>query len=91
MSDIAIQGTVSGTVQGVFFRKNTKSEADDRGITGWVKNLPDGRVAFLLCGPEAEVTAMLEWLKQGPPRSHVDTVESERVSWQDLDGFSIEP
>ncbi len=57
---------ISGIVQGVFYRTNTVKEAKKRGLTGWVKNLPNGNVEAVFEGPEDKVKDMLKWCKEGP-------------------------
>jgi acylphosphatase len=71
---------IEGRVQGVFFRASTRDEARARGLTGWVRNLPDGRVAAVFEGDKRMVENMLAWCHQGPPYAHVDYVE---IEWQD--------
>ncbi|MEM2210214.1 MAG: acylphosphatase [Nitrososphaerales archaeon] len=71
---------VSGLVQGVFFRSNTRKQALKRGVCGWVKNLPDGRVEAIFEGDENMVKEMIEWCKIGPPGAEVSNVE---VHWED--------
>lgn len=58
---------VEGRVQGVFFRSETKAQADSLQLTGWVKNLPDGRVEAVFEGEEERVDALLAWCRKGPP------------------------
>jgi acylphosphatase len=69
---------VSGRVQGVYYRQSTVEEARRRGLTGWVRNLPDGRVEAEAEGERAEVLALVEWCRSGPPAARVDGVE---VAW----------
>ena len=57
-----IRGEVTGKVQGVFFRKNTKAQADMLGLTGWVRNTKVGTVAFLIAGDDPALAAMQQWL-----------------------------
>lgn len=52
---------VSGQVQGVFYRANTKSKAIELGITGWVRNLPDGRVEVLAFGSNEQLDTLSKW------------------------------
>lgn len=66
---------VSGRVQGVFYRASTAERATALGVTGYAKNLPDGRVEVLACGEEAAVEALCEWLRQGPTAARVTAVE----------------
>ena len=65
---------ISGRVQGVFFRAETKSEADSLGLTGWVRNLPTGAVEAVFEGPEAAVTTMVGWCRRGPAHARVDNL-----------------
>lgn len=75
MTKIGRHCFISGIVQGVFYRQKTKEQAALRQITGWVKNLPDGRVETLLIGEEEAVLTMLEWLATGPARAVVTSLE----------------
>jgi acylphosphatase len=67
---------VSGRVQGVFFRAQTQATARRLGLTGWVRNLSDGRVECLACGDEGQLKAFEAWLWQGPPQARVEKVEA---------------
>lgn len=66
---------ISGRVQGVFFRAYTRETAMALNLTGWVRNLSDGRVEAVFEGEDGKVDAMLEWCKQGPPYAVVRDVE----------------
>ena len=81
---------ISGRVQGVNFRYSTVQQARDRGLDGWVRNLPDGRVEAVFEGGEGDVEAVVEWCHQGPPAAYVEDVE---VNWEQpsgsLDGFNV--
>lgn len=57
---------VSGRVQGIFFRANTRRKAMDLGLKGWVKNLEDGRVEAVIEGKDSDVKKMLEFMQKGP-------------------------
>ena len=70
---------VSGTVQGVFFRQKTKREAESHGVTGWVRNLADGRVEAVFEGEEEAVKAMVEYSRHGPSAAWVTYVD---VAWE---------
>jgi len=65
---------VSGRVQGVGFLMFTKIKAENLGLSGWVRNLKDGRVEVVLVGPEEKIEEMLSWLKQGSPLARVEEV-----------------
>jgi len=81
---------VSGMVQGVAYRASACSEAERLGLTGWIRNLPDGRVEALAEGPRARVESLVAWCWRGPPLARVSDVE---VTWTaaqgDLGGFRI--
>lgn len=63
---------ISGRVQGVFFRATAREKAVGLGLTGWVRNRPDGSVELLAEGTDAAVAALLQWCQSGPPRARVD-------------------
>lgn len=66
---------ITGRVQGVGFRANTREQARAHGVNGWVRNLPDGRVEALFEGPRPAVEQLVGWCSNGsfPARvSHVD-------------------
>lgn len=65
---------VSGRVQGVYFRQNTKQVASRQRVTGWVRNLPDGRVEAVFEGSEMDVNEVIEWCHVGPPKAYVQDV-----------------
>jgi acylphosphatase len=68
---------ISGRVQGVFFRANTRKKALDLGVTGWVKNLRDGRVEAVFEGKKSAVENIVEWCHDGPPHSKVTEVNED--------------
>lgn len=74
---------ISGRVQGVFFRMETKRAADRFGVLGWVQNLRDGTVEAVFEGDRNQIDDILAWCKEGPPRAKVTDVE---VSWEDYSG-----
>ena len=80
---------VSGKVQGVYYRANTRDTARERGVDGWVKNLEDGRVEAVFEGSEEDVEGMVEWCHTGSPRAEVDDVEVEYEDPEGLEGFRI--
>ncbi len=79
---------VSGRVQGVGFRMFTKIKAENFGLSGWVRNLKDGRVEAMLVGPEEKIEKMLSWLKHGPPLAEVEEVKIEGKKMVQKDPFS---
>ena len=70
-----IRCLVSGRVQGVFFRASTRERAQALGLNGRVRNLPDGRVEVMVCGPQAALQSLHHWLWQGPPQAKVSEVQ----------------
>jgi len=85
-----IRGEVAGKVQGVFFRKTTKAQADMLGLAGWVRNTKVGTVAFLIVGEDSALAAMQRWLHRGPRLARVDKVDFETCQVEDLTGFRID-
>jgi acylphosphatase len=65
---------VSGVVQGVFFRAATRRAATDLNLTGWVRNMEDGRVEAVFEGANADLEKMITWCKVGPPAARVEKV-----------------
>jgi len=65
---------ISGIVQGVFFRAATRHAAVDLKLTGWVRNMDDGRVEAVLEGEDSDVEKMIEWCKTGPPSACVENI-----------------
>jgi acylphosphatase len=80
---------VSGTVQGVYFRANTRDTATHKDVDGWVRNLDDGRVEAVFEGPSDAVEEMVEWCHSGSPAARVEDVTVEYAGPEGLDGFSI--
>ena len=74
MTQKTIHAIVEGKVQGVFFRAYTRDEAEMLGLSGWVRNRPDGSVEALISGDARNVDRMLEWLETGSPMSKVSRV-----------------
>jgi len=73
----------SGRVQGVGFRFTTEQIALSLGMTGWVKNLPDGRVEVMAEGEEAKLVGFLEKIRNGPMKPYIRGVEAE---WEEAKG-----
>ena len=84
---IGMRCLVSGRVQGVFFRASTREEARRLGLSGYARNLSDGRVEVLACGPRAVVAELRDWLSHGPPLARVEALACEPVPYQALSGF----
>lgn len=80
---IRAHAIISGRVQGVFFRMETKRAADRFGVSGWVQNLRDGTVEAVFEGDRNQIDGILAWCKEGPPRAKVTDVN---ISWEDYSG-----
>jgi acylphosphatase len=71
---------VTGVVQGVYFRASTAEQARRLGLTGWVRNTPEGQVELEAEGEEASVRALCEWCRRGPPAARVDKLDLEELA-----------
>ncbi|KAJ0183140.1 hypothetical protein K1T71_001116 [Dendrolimus kikuchii] len=93
MSVKAVDFEVFGRVQGVFFRKYTKQQADKLGLRGWCKNTPQGTVQGQMQGPADKVQTMMHWLKYtGSPSSRIDKAEfrnEKDINEYTFDNFGI--
>ncbi len=69
---------IYGRVQGVFFRASARDKARELGLTGYVRNLPDGSVELEAEGDEQALQELISWCHRGPPEARVDRVET---SW----------
>lgn len=74
---------IFGEVQGVFFRANTKEKADELGIKGWVRNLPDMCVEALFEGEDSKVNEIINWCRKGPIGARVDRIEVKEEKFRD--------
>lgn len=81
--NVRVKVLVSGRVQGVFFRQNTKDLAKKFGLKGWVKNLPNGKVEAVVEGKKETVEKLVEWLKKGPSLAKVEDL---KIDWQEAKG-----
>ncbi len=70
---------ISGRVQGVFFRAATRNKAVELGLRGRARNLPDGRVEVIACGPEERLSQLRAWLWEGPTHARVSDVACETI------------
>ncbi|MCD2449639.1 acylphosphatase [Methylicorpusculum oleiharenae] len=81
---------VSGRVQGVYFRAFTQKKAKNLGITGYAKNLSDGRVEIVASGSEDAVDQLIKWCYKGPITARVDHVETESLNGEAIPpGFNV--
>jgi acylphosphatase len=76
---------ISGRVQGVFFRDACRRMAREHGVSGWVRNLPDGRVEAVFEGRAEDVDRLVDWARRGPSRA---VVEGVAVRAEPLEGLS---
>lgn len=79
---------IAGQVQGVFFRAFARERALQLGLTGYARNLPDGRVEVLACGDPEAIGQLRDWLREGPPRARVSGVACEVVDYLEQSGFT---
>jgi acylphosphatase len=80
---------VTGQVQGVFFRGSMRDLARDLGVSGWVRNEPDGSVAAHLEGSPDSVQALVAWCRQGPAGADVDQVVATKAPATGVSGFAV--
>jgi acylphosphatase len=80
---------VSGKVQGVWYRASTETEARRLGVSGWVRNLQDGRVEVFAVGESDLLQQLVDWLRRGPPAARVDDVVVDWGEAQAPAGFSV--
>jgi acylphosphatase len=82
--------TISGLVQGVYYRQSTKEKALELGVSGVVKNLPDGNVHILATGTADQLNELVHWCKQGPAHAKVSSVQVEPLDRQVFMSFVIQ-
>lgn len=81
---------IYGRVQGVFFRRTAKVEADKLGLTGWTRNEDDGSVEILAVGDKKSLKEFIKWCKDGPEMAKVDRIEEDWSEGdEDLDSFEV--
>ncbi|MGB5156981.1 acylphosphatase [Desulfobacterium sp. N47] len=81
---------ISGKVQGVFFRMETKRVADSSNVSGWVKNNSDGTVEAVFEGAQDAVDSVVKWCRKGPSHSKVSHVDKAEEDYKDkFKGFDI--
>ncbi len=89
MGKVARHVTVTGRVQGVFFRAWMRDQAKALGVTGWVRNCPDGSVEAHLEGEEDAVRWLVDLMYDGPGGARVDRVAVEDAKIEGLTGFEV--
>jgi acylphosphatase len=81
---------IEGRVQGVWFRESTRGQAVSLGVSGWVKNRPDGAVEALLEGPEDAVMRLVTWCGKGPSAANVTGIHETEEAWRgEFDAFDV--
>lgn len=80
---VRAQVVVSGRVQGVFFRADTREKALSLGLAGWVRNLPGGEVEAVFEGERAAVERAVGWCRQGPVHAVIESVD---IRWEEPAG-----
>ena len=89
MSTVRRRVVVSGHVQGVFYRASCAERARARGLAGWVRNLPDGRVEAVFEGPPDDVEALIAWCRRGPAGARVERADIEDEPVTGATGFDV--
>ncbi len=84
-----IKVLVSGRVQGVFYRAFVKQNAEQLGLSGWVKNRRDGRVAAEIEGNKEAIKKMLGLMRHGPSAARVDNIQTADMEEKGSEGFEI--
>lgn len=79
---VGVEITVSGIVQGVWYRASTKNKANALNISGTVENKPDGSVYIKAYGTESAIMQLIEWCRSGPPHARVDNVSWGAIDWE---------
>ena len=89
-NQVRARAIISGRVQGVFFRMETKRAADRIGVFGSVRNLKDGSVEAVFEGDQDRINEILDWCRQGPPHADVTDVTATWSEYTgEFDGFNI--
>ena len=90
MANLRMRLIIEGRVQGVWFRDSTRREAVGLGVTGWVRNRPDGTVEVLAEGQEGDVKKLTAWCRQGPSYAVVTRIHESEEPWKgEFDSFRI--
>jgi acylphosphatase len=87
----SLHAVVHGDVQGVGFRYFVQRRAEEAGLAGWVRNLPDGSVELLAEGPRPALERLLDQLGRGPGIATVERIDSDWGEGRGLRGFDIQP
>jgi acylphosphatase len=88
VSEARARAVVRGRVQGVFFRAETRDRARSLGLSGWVRNAPDGSVEAVFEGDRERIESMLAWCRRGPSLARVDDVQADWEEPRGEEGFA---
>jgi len=87
-----LRATVTGKVQGVYFRAHTQRQAEQLGLSGYALNLPDGGVEVIAEGDQAALETLLAWLHHGPPDAAVTSVQPQwGAASGEFQSFEVHP
>ena len=89
MAQVARHIRVTGRVQGVFFRAWAQGEARELGVSGWIRNCPEGTVEAHLEGEADDVARMIERMRHGPSNAQVDELSAEEAPFEGLGRFEL--
>jgi acylphosphatase len=85
-----IHFTVSGRVQGVYFRASTQEQAQQLGLVGWIRNTDDGDVEGVAQGDSNDLDLLVEWLHLGPPQANVEQVKVNTIAAGKFQEFEVQ-
>jgi len=80
---------IKGKVQGVYYRASAREEAQALGLTGWVRNTPEGDVEAVASGDQVSIDKFIAWCHRGPRQSKVVSVEVSQLPEEGFEGFAI--
>ena len=80
---------ISGKVQGVFFRANVKSKANELGISGYAKNLENRDVEIIAEGDESKIKELIDFIKKGPGMARIDKLDTKETAIKNFKSFEI--
>lgn len=89
MNKMGMKCYVSGRVQNVWYRASAQKTALNLGITGYARNLDDGRVEVFAYGSTEQLESLFNWLKEGPTLAKVEECSREPIQWQAHEGFQV--
>ena len=89
MAEVARHVRLTGRVQGVFFRAWAQGHARELGVSGWIRNCPDGSLEAHLGGDENAVARMVERMRQGPSNARIDDFAIEDAEPEELGRFQV--